>query len=399
MILPQGIQDANFYELIKYALLQKGYASIADFIREAPNYWYDEQVWKQLFPMEDYENPTRAFEQKIGDAYVPVMAVYLSDDAETPLITNSGAEMRTGEIPRMGHGFLFNSKSYEDARKLIRVGVDAVVNSTYNAFSLDLMKLIQGIHAKRSFTALQVESQGYYIATKQNNSGGLDNFKIDMNPVADNLKGAGGYGNKGSKVAYSDDAANPLGDMQDMFEYGWKRKLLSPDFTKSVTRMSDTQWDAIKNHPSVKKAVAGWKTGYLASVDNLSLVQLTDDDVAKYIASLKIPAVEVSKEYGFREKLNKDSQRIEKVGTPAFAENTIVMRPAGAVGKTQWSKVTNIFSTADVPMYYTDGGSIAVQEDTNARAKGKKFSVESLCVPVPSATERILRLKTNEAAK
>ena len=146
MILPQGIQDANFYELIKYALLQKGYNSIADFIRDAPNYWYDDEVWRELFPIAPYENPTRAFEQKIGETYVPVMATYLSDDAETPLITNEGMEMRTAEIPRMGQGFLFTAKSYEDARKLIRAGVDAVVNSVYDNFSLDVMKLIKCIY-------------------------------------------------------------------------------------------------------------------------------------------------------------------------------------------------------------------------------------------------------------
>ena len=244
---------------------------------------------------------------------------------------------------------------------------------------------------------MQVESQGYYHATKANNAGGLDNLRIDMNPVE--ARGAGGYGKRGAKMAYSADAANPLGDLQDMFEYGWKNHLLSQDYTKSVTRMSDAQWEAIKAHPSVKHAVAMWKVGYMTSVDNIAGINLTDEDVARYIASLKIPAVSVSKEYGFREKLNPETQTVEKVGTSAFAEDTIVMRPAGAVGTTQWSKVSNIFATNDVPMYYTEGGAIAIQEDTNARGQGKKFSVESLCVPVPTATERILRLKTNEAAK
>ena len=109
--------------------------------------------------------------------------------------------------------------------------------------------------------------------------------------------------------------------------------------------------------------------------------------------------ISVSKTYGFREKLNKDTGKVEKVPMSAFAENTIVMRPAGAVGQMQWSKVSNIFSTPDVPMYFTDGGAIAVQEDTKARAHGKKFSAESLCVPVPTAIERVLYLNTAEAAK
>jgi hypothetical protein len=50
-------------------------------------------------------------------------------------------------------------------------------------------------------------------------------------------------------------------------------------------------------------------------------------------------------------------------------------------------------------MYYTDGGAIAIQEDKNARAKGIKFSAETLCVPVPTAIERVLYLNTAEAAK
>lgn len=399
MILPQGIQDANFYELVRYALLQKGYNSLADFIREAPNYWYDDEVWKELFPIAPYENPTRAFEQRIGDAYVPVMATYLSDDAETPLVTNEGVELRTAEIPRMGHGFLFSAKSYEDARKLIRSGADAVVNSIYDNFSLDVMKLIRGIHTQRSFTALQIESQGYYTTTKANNNGGIDGLKINMNPLASNRKGAGGYGSKGAKAVYSSADANPIGDLQDMFEYGWRNRLLAIEPTSSVIRMSDSQWETIKNHPKTKLAVGMWKTGYLASVDNLNAVNVTDNDLKGYITSLGLPSVSVSKTYGFREKLNKDTQKVEKAPISAFAENTIVMRPAGAVGQMQWSKVSNIFSTNDVPMYYTDGGAIAVQEDTKARAHGKKFSVESLCVPVPTAIDRILYLNTAEAAK
>ena len=71
--LPQGIQSANFYELVNFALLQKGYNSIADFIRDAPNYWYDDEVWRELFPMAPYENESRTFLQKIGETYVPVI--------------------------------------------------------------------------------------------------------------------------------------------------------------------------------------------------------------------------------------------------------------------------------------------------------------------------------------
>lgn len=397
--LPQGIQSANFYDLVKFALLQNGYATIADFIREAPNYWYDDEVWRELFPLAPYENPTRAFEQRIGENYVPVMATYLADDAETPLITNEGFEKQTAEIPRMGQGYLFNSKSYEDARKLERAGINAVVSSVYDNFSLDIMKLIRGIHTQRSFTALQIESKGSYITTRQNNNGGIENLKIDMNPLSSNRKKAGGFGSRGVKAAWSDPDANPIGDLQDMFEFGWRNRMLAPDASRSVTRMSDATWETMKAHPSTKRAVALWKTGYLASADSLTAVNVTDGDLNNYLASLNIPRVSVSKTYGFYEKLNVNTQKIEKVALSAFADDTVVMRPAGAVGQMQWSRVTNLFSTPDVPVYYTDGGAIAIQEDKNARAKGIKFSAETICVPVPTAIERILYLNTAEAEK
>ena len=397
--LPQGIQSANFYDLINFALLQKGYNSIADFIREAPNYWFDDEAWKELFPMAPYENAERTFMQKIGDTYTPVMATYLAEDAETPLISNEGFEMRTNEIPRMGQGFLFNSKSYDDARKLNRVGVEAVVSSAYDAFSLDVMKLLRGIHSQRTFTSLQIESKGSYITTKQNNNGGIQGFKIDMNPLAANRKGAGGFGTKGVKAVYTDPNANPIGDLQDMFEYGWRNRIISADPSRSVFRMADATWETIKNHPNTRKAVAMWKVGYLVSAENLAGVNVTDADLKAYLSSLNLPAVSISKTYGFYEKVNKDTQKIEKASMSAFEENTVVLRPAGAMGQMQWARVSNLFATADVPMYYTDGGAIAIQEDKNARAKGIKFSAETLCVPVPTAIERVLYLNTAEAAK
>lgn len=399
IILPQGIQSANFYDLVNFALLQKGYNSIADFIREAPNYWFDDEAWKELFPMAAYENAERTFMQKIGETYTPVMATYLAEDAETPLISNEGFEMRTNEIPRMGQGFLFNSKSYDDARKLSRVGVEAVVNSAYDAFSLDVMKLLRGIHSQRTFTSLQIESKGSYITTKQNNNGGIQGFKIDMNPLAANRKGAGGFGTKGVKAAYSDENANPIGDLQDMFEYGWRNRIISADPSRSVFRMADATWETIKNHPSTRKAVAMWKVGYLVAPENLAGVNITDADLKGYLSSLNLPSVSVSKTYGFYERVNKDTQKIEKASMSAFEENVVVLRPAGAMGQMQWARVSNLFATADVPMYYTDGGAIAIQEDRNARAKGIKFSAETLCVPVPTAIERVLYLNIAEAEK
>lgn len=397
-VIPQGIIDANFYELINQVLALKGYTSLAEYIRIAPNYWFDDEVWRQLFPLSAYENPTRAFEQKIGDTYVPVMATYLSDEAETPLISNEGFEMRTAEIPRMGQGYLFTAKSYEDARKLGRLGITPLANRVYENLFLDLNKLLRGIHTQRSFTSLQIESKGHYITTKSNNVGGFTNFKIDMNPLVSNKKKTG-FGPNGAKYPWSESRASPIGDLQDLFDFAVQNRILSEDPADSVFRMNKGEFDTFRNHATVKKAVALWKTGYLVSdATNLAAVTVTEGDLASYLESLGLPRISISKTFGYSQRINAN-QEIEKYPIPAFADNTVVLRPNGAIGQMQWCRVSNIFSTNDVPMYYTEGGAIAIQEDTYARAKGKKFSAESLCVPVPSAIERLIYLQTNLATE
>ena len=98
----QGINDSMFYKILEGSLLQNGYSSIEDFFRVNPNYWYDEEAWKRIYDLPTISNPSRMFEQKIGNQTVPIMATYLSDDAETPLISNEGFENQTGDMPRKG---------------------------------------------------------------------------------------------------------------------------------------------------------------------------------------------------------------------------------------------------------------------------------------------------------
>lgn len=403
MALPQGINDANFYQLIDWALKTKGVASLEDFFKRNPDYWFNEEIWETLFPLEQYPNETRSFQQQIGQTYIPVMATYLADEAETPIITNEGIEKKTGEIPRMGNGYLFTAKNYEDARKIaatygIKQGADAV----YEALFLDTRNLIQSIHAQRSFTAEQVESKGYYLSSKANNVGGFENFKIDMNVPVINKKKAGGYGKPGyihgTKYAWTDENANPLGDLRDMWHYAWTMQVLPQDKENAVFRMNIATFEILKGHPSTKAAIGLWKTGYLVSLENLPKVEVTDDDLARYMNGIGLPIIETSKYFGFTNYLDAATQKVMKNGLSAFADNTVVLRKKDTVGSFQWYKVSNIFATDSSRVYYTNKDSMAIQEDTASKRSGLKMSINSLCVPVPRAVQAMLYLTTNEAA-
>ena len=395
--LISGLYSTEFYQLLEGSLLARGYASLEEWIAEQPNYWFDEEAWKSLYTLAPFENPARTFEQKIGERSVPIMATYLSDEAEGPLLPTGGVSKKTGEIPRMGRGVAFDIDAYEKMQMLARQGVD-VRGPYYDQFVKDTMNLVQSIHSQRSFTGFQVESKGSYVTTKATSNGGIVGYEINLNPVAENRKKCGGFGlegfNHGTKNAWSSSSAKPLGDLEDMFNYGWRKRIIPRDPNASVFRMSASEWELLKGHASTKATIAFWKYG--PTTGSLAEYVVTDADLRNYVADSGLPKIEVVSYYGFGTLLNPKTKKLEEVETEAFDSNTVVLRPAGKFGEIQWKRANNILATADSPIMYTEGGSMAICEDRGK--KGLTFQIESICLPVPKAIQTVLYLTTNEAA-
>ncbi len=395
--LISGLYSTEFYQLLEPGLLARGYASLDDWIAEQPNYWFDEEEWKSIYTLAPFENPARTFDQKIGERSVPIMATYLSDEAEGPLLPTAGFSKKTGEIPRMGRGVAFDIDAYEKMQMLARQGVN-VRDAFYDQFVKDVMNLIQSIHAQRSFTGLQVESKGSYVTTKETSSGGIVGYEINLNPIAENRKKCGGFWlgdfKHGTKNAWSSASAKPIGDLEDMYNYGWRMRIIPRDPAASVFRMSGSEWEVLKAHADTKARVALWKYGPTSG--SLSAYVVSDADLKGYLNEIGLPAVEVVSYYGFGTLINPATKKFETVETEAFDANTVVLRPAGKFGEIQWKRANNILATADSPIMYTEGGSMAICEDRGK--KGLTFQIESICLPVPKAIQTVLYLTTNEAA-
>ncbi len=395
--LISGLYSTEFYRLLEGALLARGYASLEDWIAENPNYWFDEEAWKTIYTLAPFENPARTFEQKIGERSVPIMATYLSDEAEGPLLPTAGVSKKTGEIPRMGRGLAFDIDAYEKMQMLARQGVD-VQDAYYDQFVKDTMNLIQSIHSQRSFTGFQVESKGSYVTTQATSNGGIVGYEINLNPIAANRKKCGGFWlgtfQHGTKNAWSSASAKPLGDLEDMFNYGWRMRLIPRDPKASVFRMSASEWEVLKAHADTKAKVAFWKYGPTSG--SLDAYVVTDTDLKNYVSDTGLPAIEVVSYYGFGTIIDPKTKKFETVETEAFDANTVVLRPAGNFGEIQWKRANNILATADSPIMYTEGGAMAICEDRGK--KGLTFQIESICLPVPKAIQTVLYLSTDEAA-
>lgn len=395
--LISGLYSTEFYQLLEPGLLARGYASLEEWIAEQPNYWFDEEAWKSVYTLAPFENPARTFEQRIGERSVPIMATYLSDEAEGPLLPTGNVSMKTGEIPRMGRGVAFDIDAYEKMQMLARQGID-VRDAYYDQFVKDVMNLVQSIHAQRSFTGFQVESKGSYVTTRATSNGGIVGYEINLNPVAENRKKCGGFGlggfNHGTKNAWSSASAKPLGDLEDMFNYGWRKRIIPRDPAASVFRMSASEWETLKAHADTKAKVAFWKYG--PTTGSLAEYVVTDADLRNYVADSGLPKIEVVSYFGFGALLDPKTKKVETVETEAFDADTVVLRPAGKFGEIQWKRANNILATADSPIMYTEGGSMAICEDRGK--KGLTFQIESICLPVPRAIQTVLYLSTNEAA-
>lgn len=394
-----GTYDSAFYQLIQGALAARGYATIADFLAQEPNYWFNEEEWRQVYDLAPVENPTRIFEQKIGGVNVPVMAAYIADEARGPLMATEGASKETGEIPRMGRGYAFDVAAYEAMQTAQRNGVN-VNDRIWDRLLMDFGRLTKTVHSQRTFTGYQVESVGSYVTTKVTSGGGLAGFKIDLHPVAENKFKCGGvslsgYQNQGTKYAWSSSDANPLGDLEDLYNQGWRTHLIPKDPSKSVFRMAASTYETLKNHTATKTAVAFWKFGPTSG--SIAAYRVSDADLAAFIKeSLNIPAISVVSYYGFGSVLNPDTLKVESVDTEAFDSNTVVLRAAGKFGEFQWKRESNLFATVMSPLYYSEGGAMMFQQDLGQ--KGIHYEVSSICVPVPFDQKRVLRLAINEAA-
>lgn len=392
--LISGLYSTEFYQLLEPGLLARGYASLEEWIAEQPNYWFDEEAWKSVYTLAPFENPARTFEQRIGERSVPIMATYLSDEAEGPLLPTGNVSKKTGEIPRMGRGVAFDIDAYEKMQMLARQGID-VRDAYYDQFVKDVMNLVQSIHAQRSFTGFQVESKGSYVTTRATSNGGIVGYEINLNPVAENRKKCGGFGlsgyNHGTKNAWSSASAKPLGDLEDMFNYGWRKRIIPRNPAASVFRMSASEWETLKAHADTKAKVAFWKYG--PTTGSLAEYVVTDADLRNYVADSGLPKIEVVSYFGFGALLDPKTKKVETVETEAFDADTVVLRPAGKFGEIQWKRANNILATADSPIMYTEGGSMAICEDRGK--KGLTFQIESICLPVPKAIQSVLYLSTD----
>jgi len=389
--MPAPALSYSSYALLNNALQEFGYENLSSFYNTAFADKFGGVKWRDTFALGD-ASISETYTQITTDKGLPVMAQYVSFDAEGPVIANEGFAMSSGDMPVMKLGFNFNDKSMKETEKILQLGGQVPLQPVFDKFLVNNAKIIGGIHSLINYTAYQVESTGAFTTTVQNNTGGIRGLQFDFQIPAINKKKAGGYGSNGTKYVWSVSGANPIGDLRDMYKYSVDN-LIPVD----VFRMNKATWELLLNHATTKVAVNTYLYPTIAS-GNISSIPMMPEVVKQYIVNLGLPPIEVVEDVSLVEVYDPATAKMVRKSMRGFADNTVVLRQAGLIGTLQWSMPSLAFATAANPAFLTENGMMRVAQYIDSRAEAMKFEAKFIGIPVLENPEFMLYLDTATAA-
>lgn len=399
--LSGNIFDSPFYQLLGGVLADLGYTgsdSIAEFMRNEFNLpAFPEAYWNTLYPPEPESNQSGIYTQVIGQRQVPVMAKYVSRNAEGDLITGGSVAVDRKSIPNSAISITYDEKAFRDAEYLLSHSGIPNAATVLSSFTKGTADLITGIHLLRTHTGLKIESTGKFISSELTGNVSLE---LDFIPsdYASNTRLAGHFGYAGGRFGKAHDWSNansdPIGDLKDMV-WTYENELYL-DSSKAIFRFSRNDWNKFINNAKVIDYMRAFKSSYYSTSDT---VYITENDVNAFLTSLQLPTISVERWQGaFEGLLDPDTKKIIRSPKESFVSGKILLRPAGPIGTLQWQAPTQMFATSINPMFIVDEGRIGIQQDTNHLGKSLYYNANSVSIPVPQNVDRWLYcdIKTNQ---
>lgn len=389
--MPAPALSYSSYALLNNALQEFGYENLNSFYDTAFADKFGGVKWRDTFTQGD-ASISETYTQITTEKGLPVMAQYVSFDADGPTIANEGFAISSGDMPVMKLGFNFNDKSMKETAKILQLGGTVPLQPVFDKFLVNNAKIIGGIHAQINYTAFQVESTGKFITTVQNNTGGIRGLQFDFQIPAANKKAAGGWGSNGTKYVWSADEAFPIGDLRDMYQHAVDNLI-----QVGVFRMNKATWQLLINHATTKTAVNTYLYPTIAS-GNIANIPVMETVVKQYLVGLGLPPIEVVEDISPVGVYDPATATMVTKNMRGFADNTVVLRPAGAIGTFQWSMPSMDFATAANPAFLTEGGMMRVAQYIDSRAESMKFEAKLIGIPVLEIPQYMLYLDVATAA-
>lgn len=390
--MPMPALSYTSYALLQNALAEFGFENLSTFYATAFADTYDQVKWKAVYSLGE-GSISGTYTQIKSTKGLPVMARFVAFDGEAPKMANEGFTMSAGDMPHMKLGFDLNSKSMKETMLIAAMGAAVPLGPIFDKFTTDNAKMIGGVHSLINYAGFQIESTGAYTSTQVNNGGGVVGLNFDFGVPAAHKKLAGGYGSHGTKYAWSSDIANPIGDLQDMVKFA------DDNFIPAgVFRMNKGTWQTLRDHANTKKAVAIYLTGGSIASTNLTAYPVMEAQVRAYLSGLGLPPVEIVDEISAVEVYDTATRTMKRKQLHGFADNVVLLRPAGPVGTLQYQIPSLDFATPSDPAFVIENGLMRVSKYTEPKKESVEFVASATAIPVLDMPDYMLYLDISQAA-
>ena len=383
-------RDANYYDLVGRALGGLTYQSFVDSFNEIYNVpQTDGFVWDDEIQM-DF-----TYHQLEAELGIYTMASYVDLDSDAPLRAIQGAEIATGKIPRMKHGFVLNEKIIREQMIFASKGAfdaageSALMKLLFNSTD----KLIGGNYNRLSMQRHQAVSTGKLTINSTNNVGGLTSLVLDFSIPSGNITTKATTARWWTDAAYATQGAtsDPLADMVDLVEAAEDGHAPSGHL-----EMSKALWRRLKGH-TVFLTSMGYVYNPEAATDAIALTygkRLTNDELLTLLErKLGYPVVIVDHK-GVVESFNKTTKVIDFNQIDSFDVDSVVYVPDGEIGTIK-SVMPIVIPDPAARIAYFDEGRTTLTQTFDAKKKIQYIESEltALCVPNKRSYMFYLKIK------
>ena len=383
-------RDANYYDLVGRALGGLTYQSFVDSFNEIYNVpQTDGFVWDDEIQM-DF-----TYHQLEAELGIYTMASYVDLDSDAPLRAIQGAEITTGKIPRMKHGFVLNEKIIREQMIFASKGAfdaageSALMKLLFNSTD----KLIGGNYNRLSMQRHQAVSTGKLTVNSTNNVGGLTSLVLDFSIPSGNITTKLLTARWWTDAAYATqgDTSDPLADMVALVEAAEDGHAPSGHL-----EMSKALWRRLKGH-TVFLTSMGYVYNPEAATDAIALTygkRLTNDELLTLLErKLGYPVVIVDHK-GVVESFNKTTKVIDFNQIDSFDVDSVVYVPDGEIGTIK-SVMPIVIPDPAARIAYFDEGRTTLTQTFDAKKKIQYIESEltALCVPNKRSYMFYLKIK------
>ena len=371
-------RDANYYDLVGRALGGLTYQSFVDSFNEIYNVpQTDGFVWDDEIQM-DF-----TYHQLEAELGIYTMASYVDLDSDAPLRAVQGAEIATGKIPRMKHGFVLNEKIIREQMIFASKGAfdsaseTALMKLLFNSTD----KLIGGNYNRLSMQRHQAVSTGKLTINSTNNAGGLSSLVLDFSIPTANVTTKTINNRWWTDTAYTTQGStsDPLADMVALVEAAEDGHAPAGHL-----EIAKTLWRRLKGH-TVFLTSMGYVYNPEAATDAIALTygkRLTNDELLNLLErKLGIPVTIVDHK-GVVEVFNKTTKLIDFNEVDSFDADTVVYVPNGEIGTIKSVQPIVIPDPAARVAYFDEGRTTLTQTfDAKKKIQYIESELTALCVP------------------